>query len=592
MRRLEMMTACASLLVALAAQRGVAQPPANPLFHAEWTDGTRDTGELTGWKDIDGRLGYRHQPLVKGDRAVRWLRNAARVEQPAFVGGVEFRGGDFFPGEIIGPASGQLLRLQPAVTVDLPLAPRRTAIAIRADWIQRIVWLPQQGGRFQPQTAFLRDGRILRFRAIHWQEGRARLLGEEHITTVGFEELAELHLASGDAWNDHLRLLAALSPRLEERIVEVQAAGNVRVTTASNRLRPWLSDAHQDRHDGHLIVQPAWAVDGIAIPIGGIERLTFFAADEMPLTWLTPVRSEHVGLVSDSPQPLRVVPNAQQHVLRSYGREYAWGFGVHAPHVLEFSLPPLARRLEMRVGLDKAAGRGGCVKARVELRPPQQSSTTKLRPQESPLLIGRSTEPAAMRCELPAGGSAPLQLQLIADAAVFERPPAADPFEIRDFLDWLEPLVVFDRPRLLNAVQQELPHSLPALAGWSQEGDFSLASRWRPGGRPLPGFRHEIVLTGEPLILRRTLRSDEKQSQVVITANRLPGIGPVTLVVRLNERRAATITLPTDDTPGETPPITVDLSRYHGQSLNVELEFRGGSRSASFELLAIELLAR
>jgi hypothetical protein len=178
---------------------------------------------------------------------------------------------------------------------------------------------------------------------------------------------------------------------------------------------------------------------------------------------------------------------------------------------------------------------------------------------------------------------------LVADAAVAERPPEADPFEIRDFLDWLEPLVVFNRPRLLDAVQQELPHSLPALAGWSIEGDFSLVSRWRPGGRPLPGFRQEIVLTGQPLILRRTLRIEEDNSQLVVAANRLPGSDPVVLVVRLNDRRTARLTIPTDDIPGQTPPITVDLARYRGKSVDIELEFRGGARTASFELMVAEL---
>jgi len=597
MQHLAAVIISASLLILMAAKPSAAQPPANPVFHAEWTDGTRDTGELTGWKDIDGRLGYRHQPLVKGDRAVRWLRNAARIDQPAFVSGVQFRGGDFFPGDIIGPADdansglahGQLLLLEAAVTVDLPLAPRRAAIAIRADWIQRIVWSPQQSGRFQPQTAFLRDGRELRFRALHWLDGRVRLLGEEHVTTVGLHELAELHLASGDSWNDYLRLLAALSPQLDERVVELQTAGNVRITTASNRLRPWLSDAHQDRHDGHLIVQPAWAVDAIAVPIERLQRLTFFGADEMPLTWLIPERSEHTGLVFRSPQPLRVVPSEDQNALRSFGSEYAWGFGVHAPHVLEFSLSPLARRIETRVGLDQAAGGGGCAKGRIELAL-RQSQDSKLRPQESPLLVGDSTAgPARLRYELPPSGTDPAKLRLIADAAAFDRPPQADPLEIRDFLDWLEPLVVFDRSRLLKAVQRELPRAVPALAGWSITGDFSLASRWRPGGRPLPGFRQEVVLTGEPLVLRRTLRIEDRKSQLVIAGNRLPGTAPVVLVIRLNDRRAARLTIPTDDIPGETLPITVDLSRYRGQSVDMELEFRGGGRGASFELLGTEM---
>jgi hypothetical protein len=71
---------------------------------------------------------------------------------------------------------------------------------------------------------------------------------------------------------------------------------------------------------------------------------------------------------------------------------------------------------------------------------------------KSPLLTGSSRAYDLGRVVL--AGDPPRTLSLVSAAAHNDRPPGADPFEIRDHVDWLEPIVELDRKALLAAIAE------------------------------------------------------------------------------------------------------------------------------------------
>jgi hypothetical protein len=574
------------------------EPLTSLVFCAEWTDGQRDSGELTGWDQPDGKLGYRNQPLFMADKSVRWLRSTRPMRDSPISSGVEFIGGDFLPGDVLGlnsaaeqsVSASDLIWLAPAASADLPGTPQRSAIPIRQESIWRIVWQPTAGGSFQPGTLVLRDGRVLRFRALHWTVGGVRLLEESDVKTLRIEEIAELHLTHVEPWPAHLRQLALLSPDCRGKLVQLEIAGGGRLTTSLDRVRPWSIGETRGAAGSFLIVQPPWTTDGIAVPIESIERITLFSSDEMPLTWLTPSRSEHQGTLFVSsvvgPGPSVV----QSKTLFSGNLEHAWGLGVHAQHVLEFSLPQETRRVQTWVGLDKAAANHGCARGRIEITPAPRGSSAAT--QESPLIIGSAQRPARLECRWNGAPSRDSRLRLIADPAINDRPPDADPFEICDYVDWLEPLIIFDHEQLSRTVRRQLEQSLPALAGWTCDGELRLASQWRPGGRPLPGFRNELVMDAQPLILSQKAEVTDSRSHLFVFANQLPGrSAAVELRIRIDGNQIVRRKLPLDDFAGQTPPIIVDLTHYIGGTALIDLEFRSLGPDAKFELLGAKLAA-
>jgi hypothetical protein len=584
---------CADQLIAPCVAQQASTSGAIPGFHAKWIDGHVDKGELTGWNDPAGSLLYQGRSLFGSEITVRWLRGAKKRPGESASSGVELVGGDFFPGDVVGSAvtpngisSGEyLILVQPAMNVDVSGMARRTTIPIHAPWLQRIVWKPKRQPSFEPQTAFLRDGRVKHFRSIHWMKDSIRLLEDDKIETVRFDELAELHLAAQQPWQAYLNLLAELNPDCEGKLAQIQATNNVRLTTSSYRLRLWSSGQNQAAAEAVIITQPAWTTAGLAIPLDNIEQITIFTPQELPLTRLSPTKNEHRGFVFDYFVPAQIDASVLGSHLISGGTEYAWGFGVQAEHLLEFQVPAHAQRVETWVGLDHAARDGGCAQGRMEIGSPNASSEPSAIGQTSPLLIGSAHPPTRLQIELTKAPRGATQLRLIADSVNEQRPIATDPFEVRDFVDWLEPLVILDHEQLVQAVRHELPRTMPELRDWKLSGDWRRISQWRPGGRPTPGFRSEVALNSGPLILSQVIEVRGGHSRLVIHANQLPGKSPrVELRIRIDGRSLATAKLPVEELLNETPPIIVDLAALNGKTARIDLEFRAEGPHASFEL--------
>ncbi len=125
---------------------------------------------------------------------------------------------------------------------------------------------------------------------------------------------------------------------------------------------------------------------------------------------------------------------------------FPWGFGVHAPCTLEFTLPACARAFRTRLGLDHAAGDGGCARGSVILDVGKRTTLST-----STLLAGPSgvVSTGSLPLAVSEGSS---RLILDADSVADDHPAGTDPLGIRDLVNWIEPLLELDP----NQVQVEV----------------------------------------------------------------------------------------------------------------------------------------
>src|SRR5207253_816245 len=184
------------------------------------------------------------------------------------------------------PGEAYLLVVAARQNGALPVASRET-VAVRNSWIKRIIWRPRDRDDYQPGHAFLLDGRKIEFRALHWTSAGVRLLQNEKIDTVAFDQLAELHLPDLDPWQTHVCLLACLTPDCRARLIQIESATGCRLTTSSLHIRGW--------NDTSWIAQPAWAKDGLTVSPDDVQRVTFYEANEFPLTRLQPIETTQHG---------------------------------------------------------------------------------------------------------------------------------------------------------------------------------------------------------------------------------------------------------------------------------------------------------
>jgi hypothetical protein len=285
---------------------------------------------------------------------------------------VEFAGGDQLPGEVVAfQKDGQNGAPIPPHLVVTPVYESPAAlqgdIRVRIDDLRRVVWEARTPQRYEPQTAFLMDGRRIPFRVCRWNARSVSLLTSEGTTEIAFDDIAELHLPVCPPWESHFRRLAVLTPTSGSMLVQVEAIGGHRLTTSLERFHPLLLEIADKKQQWVHLIQPAWSLDAIAIPHRYVRQRTFFAPHEVPLSWIEPSASRHRAFISAAWATAQTDRNVRGEALHSGALPWGWGIGVQAQHELEFPLPACATAFRTRVGLDTAAHSGGCVCARITL---------------------------------------------------------------------------------------------------------------------------------------------------------------------------------------------------------------------------------
>jgi len=565
-------------------------------YLAVFSDGSHVEGEtVTGWHEHPGDPKLDETTLANPGRPLRWLRDrrlAAYRPRVLGPGYVELVGGDRIPGHVVAYQEGEFHTLeahwpyyvvQTSVPIHLPGRPERRQIRVLANALQRIVMRPQQGRRFQPGTVFARDGRQLVFQRFQWGDSSVRLLLRNDVQELPPEEIDEIHLPVPDQWTTYYAELAALSGDLSGELIRLETTHGFLVTGSTERFHAAVvSDTNSPEHWYHM-VQPAWSLDPIWMHFPTIRTRWHFRPHEVPLSRIAPDRVEQRSLLAHG-HPWQTDRNVRGGTLLAGDRLYGWGFGVHATNELWFRLPSAVRAFQSRVGLDRLAGDGGCARAMVFANAPKGKPLFA-----SPPLVGSSEVHATGELALAGPKAGQDTLILMADAFHRGRPKGADPLDIRDTVDWLEPLLRLDPATLRTELNGRIPDLVPAWHGWTMtvEGNGSLRHRslWDLGQSPEPRWAMTVG-TGNPrLILTTDRRITADQHWLLVRLKQLaPEAKPGQLEIRRGETVVARFAVPSC---GWAPPVCVPLAESQQRDAKLEVVYSPHDAKEQIEWLAL-----
>jgi len=410
------------------------------------------------------------KPLLDKGNPALVLRNLALTGQtePPYV---EFVGGDVLPGLVVGAnGSGELTTTpSPAVLISTPYSTEQ--IRVQAEAIKRIVSADASTSPYNPGRLELRNGRSFDVRGARWSRDGVKVLTKQGFYRVGFSEIRQFDLPGHDTPDDLLRGASLLPAEGNSYLVRITTTRGGQFTFPYDMAlwRQELRRRGKEEKGKWLVIQPAWALDPLYAPHQEIVSHSFRRPDQIPVSLLPVVKSSGGGGLYN--WPWRRNRNVLGGPLTSGDVWADLGIGSHAASRITFALPQGARAFETLVGLDRAAGGGGCVRCRIYVdgrRDPIWKSNAIVGSQRV-LRVG----------PLDIGGAKTLTLEV--DPAHEDRPQGADPLDVRDHANWLLPTlsVALDKH---TDFDRDLIWWAPELAGWTVPKEFrdrfSLSPYW------------------------------------------------------------------------------------------------------------------
>ena len=337
------------------------------------------------------------KPILTGSRLLRRWHALGTAGMARVAERVELIGGDRLTGSHrrLSPRSHRRRDSPGLLGRRTDLGGRRTVArraraesACRCDHIRRVVWDETTYRPYRPGAFFYRDGRRTTFRSIRWSSGSLRLLLEQGVEEVAWEDAAEVHLPERDPWDEYVDKLAVLLPDGEGRLVRFETPGpnadhRLAAASAGQRQRLRCRVAKVRRSSG---VESRPDRDSAAVAgVGNFFRTARSAAVEVRAVGLSCIARSWPAVGTNGGADL----NVQGGTLAAGEREFGWGFGVHAYAALQFDLPPTVRYFRTSAALDRAAGNGGTVRGRIYFGPTQTAENPVGKPlAETPVLIG------------------------------------------------------------------------------------------------------------------------------------------------------------------------------------------------------------
>lgn len=406
--------------------------------------------------DLDGRA------LVDPANPIRFFQNLTIKElKPLAAPYIELTNGDVLPGKVLDILEGSPHTNVPehavvslSGSVHSWLAQEGT-VRIRFDRIRRIVLAETTNGDLRPGQLVLIDGRVVPFTRHRFTDSGVRVLNDEASESAAWNEVAEFYPAADSILSSELAILDDLlapCPTADSRLGRITTEDGAVLTFREAMLVPERSVNGMPHHG----VQPTWALDMIRVNFARIAMISFrehnqIALSMLPATALT--ESSATGFVWKW-QKDRSIRN---RILASGTAVADFGVGSHSYSEISFALPTGATTFSASVGIDKSVDRGGCVQVRI-LRGAEQVDQNPA--WQSGYLVGKQ-EPVAV--SVPLSGFQ--QVVLVTDYGHAGRPAGSDPFDIRDEVNWMAPLVTMD----MNIARQSdlaLEYRAMQLTGW------------------------------------------------------------------------------------------------------------------------------
>ncbi|MGC1275617.1 MAG: hypothetical protein WBC44_18060 [Planctomycetaceae bacterium] len=562
----------------------------DPVYHARLTDGTLVVGEpLRDWHDVNATPRVGSHALFDPNRPVEWLVRDAPPPDATPASFVEFVGGDRLPGEVIGYFSGAEspfrrlpphLVVRPTTTFRRPNTTFDPPLRVELKHVRRVVWANAPGEPISVNTARLRDGRRHSFRTLRWAEHDVALLTENGVETIPFHELAAVRFNDGDAWAAYLDHAATLLPDGDGRLIQLETRTGLVALSSTQRLR---AEAHGDNRrveHWYQAIQPAWSLDPLWVPVSSVSTWRFFSPDRVPLTVLDPTVTRNEVVFSASRPPL---VNRAVHggALTDAHTLFGWGYGVQAPCRLSVSLPASATAFRGGYALDPSVGSGGCAKVRVVVEPAggakSGSAADKIATLfESKLLIGAAKANDIGQVAIPPDEKrSARRLVLIADPVYHGRPSGADPFDIRDAVNWFAPVVELDSQFIKSELRRRAVSRLPGLASWNVASDTSelatVMNRWDTRDWEDPRFRSFAAVEVGYASMSRTLRINNDRYLAVFAHCPHDDFRPARVQVKIDGDVVGEQSTPTEHGRREPDPLLFPVTAYAGRTVTAEI---------------------
>lgn len=537
-------------------------------FLAGWDDGTQTTGEEAApWADAGAQPQLAGRSLFQSDPPVRWLEDVT-LSQPAEPAAyVEFFGGDRLPGAVTagGEAVGsQVETLPPHLVVvpqmpfNRPSGPERSDLRVSTAWIRRIVWQPV-ADEMVPGSLFYRDGRQMAFRVCRFESEGARVLGDDGLEEIPYSAIGEIHMPAIDPWQAYVEQVGALAPDGQVRLMTLDTVDGLRATSSEARFEAEHHGGDKPENWYHRL-QPAWSFDPLWIPHRRIAVRRYARPNEVPLSLLTPsavkLQPELAGqwrLVSDR--------NVLGGVLQSGGQRYFRGLGVQGRCELRYDLPASAQSFRVAVALDDAAGTGGCARGTVAVEGAGSQTLYT-----SPLMVGAS-EPLDTGV-LPLSPQPGQRLVLSVDSVHAGRPPGADPFDVRDLFNWLDPRLTLAQELFRGELASAAPRQVPAWNRWTVEAERAdrplLVNYWCDVQPQRPRYR---LASCGGLTLRGTVNVSPQKGRLLVVAGRPQGCPGSRIEVRVDGEKLSDFAVSPQQANRAVEPQFVSLAAFHGRSV-------------------------
>lgn len=548
-----------------------------PRYTLFWADGSRSvTPEIENWGAANWKPSLGRRLIFDSKNPARLILDNNLPRRRLRAPYIELQSGDRLAGrvteyrdadEALGLPAHFLI--EPALTLGLPEVFTRAQVRIRADAVRRVIAQPHSLKSNASNWLRTVDGASESFRSWRWRSDGVDVLSRSGIKHVQFHELAAIAVDCGNTWEAWLRQLAILSPAIDSPLIRMELENGSQLTTSLERLLPLTLGGEGADYWFH-VCQPAWSLDLLAVPYRQVRLRAILRPIETPLSALDPVASRGQGIVSSFPSQPHTNENLAGEGLHGGGREYGWGIAVHAPYELAFDLPPTARSFRTHLGLDSSVGDGGCARGVIQLNGKLLFA--------SPLLIGSDRAVDSSSLQVGAG-----RLSLVADAAVKERPINADPFDIRDDLNWLEPVVEHRAGELRRDVERQFPLVHPALAGWTPDsdnaGNWWLVNRLDQADASGAGFRQVIALEG-PVTLSRSLASASLTNTIYLTLGRSIASEETTMDLWVGSKQVLRETVPRHKASLEPLRIAIPLTDVKAKSVLLTVRLTPSRKSA------------
>ncbi len=437
------------------------------LANGEYIHGDR----VHEWHDAAAQPKLGGRSVFDAKNPFRWVIDQAVTLGPPANALVEFYGGDCLPGRIVDfeaaeydsfEAHDEYLVVEPSIAVDRPGEKRTPFLRIRTQWLKRVVFERKLGvpSEWRPGTAFLHDGSAVRFRGVRWAKGAVAVLTDAGVKTLLHSQIAELHLPDRNGWENWFEQLAVLSPDLKSRLLQIECENGLRLTASTSRYRPVFSGDQSKMESWHPLFHPAWSLEPLTVHFPAIRHWRFFSPTEVPATLLEP-KARRDGVVFSSGWNWQRNSSVQRTTAVSGKRHAGWGFGTHAPTQLTLPLHGVVTAFRVKAGLDQSIRTGGCARASLAFASNPAAAIWR-----SETLIGSEQSFDSGWKNIPNSNSPDAALLLTSDPLINERPKGADPFDIRDCVNWIEPEFRLDAVKLQQEVARRRVRTLPGLHDW------------------------------------------------------------------------------------------------------------------------------